>query len=152
MSGYGKRNIFILLIMISVSAFGVPAYGADAAGPPGTSARAPSHYFTATYFHNTFRCPTCRRIEALSAEAIHQNFSTELKNKTLIWRVINLDEPQNKHYIADYQLYTKSLVIAEVKDGKEIRWKNLDKVWNLVRDQKAFEGYVASEIRTWMGN
>jgi hypothetical protein len=86
----------------------------------------------------------------LSADAIRSNFSEALKNGTLVWRVINVDEPGNQHYNKDYQLYTKSLIISEVKDGKEIRWKNLEKVWTFVRDDQKFEQYVTSEIHDWL--
>lgn len=125
-------------------------FGADTAEKDNAAAAVPSHYFTATYFHTTYRCPTCRQIEALSKEAITMNFSDELKSGDLIWRIVNVEEPENKHYNADYQLFTKSLIISEVKNGKEIRWKNLQKVWHYVRDDEAFINYVTSEIKTWM--
>ncbi len=68
----------------------------------------------------------------------------------LIIRVINVDEPENKHYNDDYQLYTKSLIISEMKDGKEERWKNLEKIWVLVRDDEKFDAYVKDEITDWL--
>ena len=141
---FQKRNLPIFLFIFSILAFVVPAFGIDNAENTGTSTVAPSHYFTAKYFHNANRCQTCCRIEPLSAEAIHKHFPKELQNKTLIWRAVDVDEPENQHKTSDYQLYTKSLSISEVKYGKEIRWKNLEKVWNFVRDQKAFKGYVTS--------
>lgn len=126
-----------------------------AAGQPGNAAvkteiPATGHVIVVTYFHNTMRCPTCHKIEDLSNQAIQSGFSKELSSGKLIWRVINVDEPQNEHYNADYQLYTKSLIVSEVKNGKETRWKNLEKIWTLVGDEGQFESYVHDEVADWL--
>ena len=63
---------------------------------------------------------------------------------------INTDLAENKHFIKDYQLYTKSLIIAEFKDGKQVRWKNLAKVWNYLNDRNKFYEYVQSEIKNYL--
>ncbi len=147
-----KRNLKTICICLAfMFACIIPAVSAAEPGQgPAPEIENPSHYFVATYFHNTVRCPTCHKLEELSNEAIENHFSEELKNKTLVWRIINVDHSGNEHYNQDYQLYTKSLIISEVKDGKEIRWKNLEKIWTYVRDEAQFDQYVASEISGWM--
>jgi hypothetical protein len=62
-------------------------------------------------FHSTSRCTTCRTIERYSKEAIDKYFVDELKNGILEFKPVNVDEPENRHYIQDYQLYTRSLVL-----------------------------------------
>jgi len=104
----------------------------------------------AYYFHGNFRCDNCKKIEQYSREAIEKYFAEELKTKTLTFTIINTDLPGNEHYIEDYQLYTRSLVIAEFEDGKQIRWKNLAKVWDYLNDKDAFYEYVKSEIRNYL--
>ncbi len=104
----------------------------------------------AYYFHGTRRCASCRKIEAYSTEAIETGFVDDLKGGSLEWQVINIDEDANKHYIKDYQLYTKSVVLSHVKDGKEVAWKNLDKVWTLLNSKEGFVDYVQTETRTFM--
>lgn len=74
-----------------------------------------------------------------------------MKEGRVVWGLVNLDEPANKHYIDDYQLYTKSLIVSEIRNGKEIRWKNLAKVWELTNDKKAFIDYVQGEVRAYLG-
>ncbi len=86
----------------------------------------------------------------LTEAAIKNTFAKELENGMLVWRAINVEEPENRHYNADYQLFTKSVVLSEEKGGKEIRWKNLEKIWVLVRDEDAFAQYVTSEVKAWM--
>lgn len=98
------------------------------------------------YFHGNFRCPTCYRLEQYSKEAIEVNFKNELASGKLVFNVINTDEKGNEHFVDDYRLYTKSLVISLVKDGKEVKSKNLTKIWGYVGDKQRFYGYVTEEI------
>jgi hypothetical protein len=68
-------NLFIWLIffMFTCNIPIVPA--AETVGGAATETPKPSHYFVATYFHNTMRCPTCHKIENYSAESIQNNFA-----------------------------------------------------------------------------
>ena len=109
-----------------------------------------SKKFVAFYFHGHFRCTNCKKIEQYSREAIEKYFTEELKSKRLVLNIINTDLAENKHYIKDYQLYTKSLIIAEFKEGKQVRWKNLAKVWNYLNDRDKFYEYVQSEIKKYL--
>lgn len=56
----------------------------------------------------------------------------------------------NEHFVNDYQLYTKSLILSLVKDGKEVKSKNLDKIWQLARNKQKFIDYVTGEINGFM--
>ena len=109
-----------------------------------------SKKFVAYYFHGDFRCDNCKKIEQFSREAIEKNFADQLKTGELAFQVINMDRPENKHFINDYQLYTSSLVIAECKGATQVRWKNLAEVWNNLDDQEAFHDYVKTEIQKYM--
>jgi hypothetical protein len=101
----------------------------------------------AYYFHGIRRCPSCMKIEAYSQEAVQTGFAEDLKSGKMEWHVINIEEPPNEHYEKDYQLYTKSLILSRVENGKETKWKNLDKVWELLGDKEAFIKYVQDEVR-----
>ncbi len=104
----------------------------------------------AYYFHGTFRCTTCRTIEKYSKEAIEHYFANELKNGTLEFKSLNVEEAENRHYIQDYQLFSRSLVISLVKQDKEVTWKNLTDVWKLVRDKDKFFQYVKDEAEKFL--
>ncbi len=60
---------------------------------------------------------------------------------------MNVDEPADKHYVDDFQLYTRSLVVFDARDPK--RYKVLEKVWELVGDKPAFQKYVEQELRAF---
>ena len=114
------------------------------------SAQSPSHKVVAYYFHTNTRCDTCIKIEAYSHEAIEEGFKTELKNGTLELRVVNYEEPANRHYIKDYKLVSKSLILVNLVDGKQTDWTNLKLVWTLVKSKEAFLNYVRGEVKDYL--
>ena len=106
----------------------------------------PANRVIAYYFHGNFRCVNCRNIEQFSKEAVEKYFKDELTSGKVIFEVINVEEKGNEHFVGDYQLYTRSLVLSLIKNGKEIKSKNLTKVWEYLRDKPKFHQYVKEEI------
>ncbi len=123
------------------------AKAARAKSRPNVSGRTVVAY----YFHGNFRCQTCRKIEAFSRDAVQSGFPEELKAGRVEWRVINVEQTGNEHFVRDYQLFSKSLVLVEKEGSKQTRWKNLQKVWTLVGNKEAFTKYVQDEIRGFLG-
>ena len=149
-----KTSVFICLMVFGFifSLQGAVAQepSENAAENAATEIQPASRHLVVTYFHTTFRCPTCHKIEELSTDAVKFNFGDESKSGKVVWRVINVEEPENKHFVDDYQLYSKHLIVSEMKDGKEARWKDLKDVWTHVRDDEKFESYVKTEISDWL--
>jgi hypothetical protein len=77
-------------------------------------------------------------------------FADALKRGSMVWRMVNVDQPANQHFIKDYELYTKSVVLVKMRDGKQAAWKNLDRVWELLNDQAAFQKYVTDEVKQFV--
>jgi hypothetical protein len=102
------------------------------------------------YFHGKYRCHTCKRIEQFTKEAVRDFFKDEIETGLIVLKVINVDEKENSHFSNDYQLFTRSVVVSQMVNGKEERWKNLQRVWELVRDEKAFKEYIRSEIKAYL--
>lgn len=109
-----------------------------------------SAVYIATYFFTSVRCPSCLSIEKLTSETIQAEFARELGSGVLKWRTVNVERAGNFHYVKDYNLYTKSVIISQVVDGKEVRWKNLVKVWELLRNEGKFKKYVKDEVTSFM--
>jgi len=104
----------------------------------------------AYYFHGTFRCYTCRTMEQYSKEAIEANFKDALASGKLEFKVVNTEESGNEHYVNDYKLYTKSLVLSLIKDGKEVKSKNLTKIWECAGNKQRFFDYVSEEVNNFL--
>jgi hypothetical protein len=116
--------------------------------PPSTQATPKAATQTVVYyFHGTNRCHTCRTIEAYADESVKAAFGPELASGQLLWQPLDVDEAANEHFVKDYQLYTRSLVVVDGSNPK--RFKNLDKVWQLVGDKPAFLKYVQDEVRAF---
>lgn len=160
-----------LLVMLVLMVFGLGVYGFSQADKPVAEEKGKAdtsevthdtmspdadstqaHKIVAYYFHGNVRCVSCKKIEAYTDEAIHTGFAGDLENGRLEWHVINIDEPGNKHFIEDYQLYTKSVILSDVTDGTEVRWKNLDKVWKLLGDKEEFVAYIGEEVKGYLGS
>lgn len=109
----------------------------------------PNH-ISVYYFHGSMRCPTCYKLEQYSKEAVESNFKDDISSGKLELKVVNIDEKANKHFVNDYQLYTKSLIISLVKDGKEVKSKNLTKIWEYVGNKQKFFEYVKGEINNFL--
>jgi hypothetical protein len=92
------------------------------------------------------------KLEAYSAEAIRTGFVDALRQGRLEWRVVNVDEPANKHFVDDYKLYTKALVVVKLRDGRGVEWKNLEKIWDLVGEKDEFIKYVQEEVSAFVGD
>ena len=103
------------------------------------------------YFHGTARCVTCKKFEAYSNEVINNVFAKELSSGQLKWQIVNVDEPVNKHFVNDYELFSKSIVVVNLQDGKEVEWKNLDQIWKLVSNKETFTNYIKQEIKAYLG-
>lgn len=103
------------------------------------------------YFHGSRRCKTCRAIEAYTSEALQSGFTDAMKNGRLVWRVINVDEPNNEHFIQDFQLSSSGVVLVRFENGKSKEWKNLNRVWQIIHgDKNVFFDYIQTETRAYL--
>lgn len=104
-----------------------------------------THTVVAYYFYGNIRCQTCRKLEAYTAESITTSFTNELSTGLLEWKTTNVDDTENEHFIEDYQLTSRAVVLVRVVGGKETEWKNLKRIWDLVPDKAAFQKYITDE-------
>ena len=105
-----------------------------------------------TYFSSDVRCATCVRIERLTQEAVTRNFAPELASGRVVLQTINLDGPGNEHFVQDYQLISKTVIVSDQANGQEMKWENLQEVWSKQKDAQAFEAYVVDAVRRHLGD
>jgi hypothetical protein len=108
------------------------------------------HKVIAYYFHTNTRCSTCTKIEQFSKEAIEAGFPGELKDGTLEMRIVNYEQPENRHFMDDYELVTRSLILVNLVNGKQTKWTNLKQVWQLTGHKDDFLNYVQKEVREYL--
>ena len=98
------------------------------------------------YFHGHVRCVNCINFEHFTDELLKKDFSEDLANGRIEWKVINVDIPGNAHYVDEYKLFTKSLILVPHK-GKNNSFKNLTDIWKYAGDKAKFQSYVKAEIQ-----
>lgn len=142
-----KKHLSISFLLTAIVMTGGFFFGPGAASAEKSSSGGSVAVY---YFHGTFRCPTCNKMEQYAREVIENDFKDALTSGKLEFKSVNIEDKENGHYVTDYQLYTKALILSFVKDGKEVRSKNLDKIWQFVRSKERYENYVREEIAAFL--
>lgn len=98
------------------------------------------------YFHGNIRCQTCNTFEKLTRDTLHSYFADQLAGGDVQLKIINKDLPENEHFVADFQLTSNSVVVQ-----KGEQYKNLEEIWELVRQSDAaFKSFLAQEIQAML--
>jgi hypothetical protein len=155
-----SRSIWLVIVIVLAISVALMVQAQQAPAPEATGdavaqtvkpdSAATADVFIASYFHGNVRCATCFKLETYSAEAMQTGFAKELKDSSLVWRLVNWDQDENKHFVDDYKLFTKAVILSRVRDGKEIAWANLDSIWTLVGDKERFIKYVQDQTCAFM--
>lgn len=141
------KSPITLGMLLGVLALSVLPSAATAGAPAHVTKNSGNTRFVVYYFHGKLRCPTCLKIEQLSARTVNEAFEEQMERGELQWKVVDIDGPEHKHFSADFDLSSPTLVVARY-EGTEMReFRKLDKVWELVEgDEQKFEIYVFGEI------
>tara|TARA_R110002049_G_scaffold234002_1_gene407303 strand:+ start:4651 stop:5145 length:495 start_codon:yes stop_codon:yes gene_type:complete len=115
---------------------------ATATTPVGLNAKLAGSQFSAVYFHAPHRCPTCRKIEGFSYKAL----TPEIEAGKLAWQIADYTSGDNASIVDQFEVFTSTVVLVEVQDGKVVRWKNLEEVWNHTSDQEEFTAFIIQAL------
>lgn len=100
------------------------------------------------YFHGKQRCITCMAIEKNTKEAIETQFAEEMKNGSVVFKTIDISQPENEKIAEKYEVTWSSLFISKWKDGKEV-YDNLTEYAfaNARKNPEAFKSNIADKVR-----
>ncbi|MDR0310846.1 MAG: hypothetical protein LBJ21_04600 [Acidobacteriota bacterium] len=84
-------------------------------------------------------------------ETVVDRFADDLKNKQVVLRYGNLDDPKDDGYAIAKRLNINSptLVLFQINDGKAVKAKPADKMWTLAAEEVKFKDYVEQEIKSY---
>ena len=88
------------------------------------------------YFTFGKRCPTCRRMEQWARDV------------AIEMGIAFVQKEADAEQVNFYGLTTKSLILRDVRGGKE--WENLSRIWELNQDETAYKQYVREQISTYI--
>lgn len=100
------------------------------------------------YFHGRQRCATCMAIEQRTRETLKEQFADEMENGTIVFRVIDLSQPENEALADKYEVTWSSLFVCRWKAGRETP-ENLTEFafGNARKAPEAFKTGLAARIR-----
>lgn len=111
----------------------------------------PVRRVAAYYFHTTIRCSTCLLIEERSGRVFADAFAGEIADGLLRWQPVNVQAPENRHYLTDLRVRPKSLTLVEYYDEVPTERKELPGVWRLVHGEpEEFRRYLVKETRSFL--
>ena len=146
------RTFTITLSTTALLLFGsmVPVQGIPY-GPPSIYADPlPQEGVVVYQFHRRFRCEECFKLEKMIGVTLENHFPKELKSGSLIFKVVNLDVEENKHYETDYDFFYNTVIIVDRKNGRNVQYKNIEEIWQMTDDEQAVINLITSTIRPYL--
>ncbi len=104
-------SIFLLLVMIS---------GISTIQAQNKTAATGKAKVVVYYFHGTNRCATCMAIEDNTKKTLQTYFDKELKNGTIKFQVVDVDEKANEKLAEKYEASGSALFVTKLDKGKEV--------------------------------
>jgi len=106
----------------------------------------PTERIDILYFHATIRCDGCLSIENHIKNTIYSDFENQLADSSMTLSSLDFLQPCNEHFQDDYKFDQQTLILSKKVDGKEVKWKNLDKIWEYSANYEKFRNYLKKEI------
>jgi hypothetical protein len=103
------------------------------------------------YFHTTSRCSSCLRIEAWTKECLEGAYASDLAEGRLVWRPTNIDADGNQHFVKDFKLAAKTVVVCNYRNGRVADYADLIDVWTLLNDKEQFYQLVGAKVKEYLG-
>ncbi len=136
----------VLLAFVAISLISLALGRSQKPAAPANLHAAPQ--LVAFYFHGNKRCVSCNEIERLTRAA----WATEIEAGTLAFRPTNVDQAGDAHFVTDFQLTMRTVVLAEEAGGRILRFQRLDSCWELFKDPVAFTSYLRTNLQSFRSN
>lgn len=145
------RNLLLAFVLIS-SGFAVGrevglSKADTRAKPTANSPHERADTVVVYYMHRTFRCVTCNRIEKMAQDVVQREFAEQLSRKTVQWKQVNFEV--NEDLARRYNVASSSVVVVQLRDGREVAHQTLDEVWTLVNKPAEFATYIGDAVRQY---
>jgi hypothetical protein len=136
-----RAMILMLLVALLTTNHGL----ADTPDVPDSPARVAVYYF-----HGHFRCQTCMKIEDLAHYCVTETLASDIDSGELAWLAANYEKKEYAHFAEAFKIEGPCLIIALYSGENLQKWTNLEKVWDLTEDSKAFDAYVIGAAQEYL--
>lgn len=103
----------------SPSGCGEEAVNVNSSTSPEVQADVKDNCVEVLCFHGKKRCATCIAIENNAKEALESNFSVQIKDGSVVFRVIDISLKENEAIAEKYEVTWSALMIVRHKAGEE---------------------------------
>ncbi len=80
-----------------------------------------------------------------------EKFAKELNEGKVEIKTINVEEPENQHFIEDFKLVIRCVVVEKVVGNKSQELTKLEKVWDYIHGNKEdFFRYIQENVQKYL--
>lgn len=97
-------------------------------------------------FHGTRQCETCKDMKANTRATLEKYFAQELKDSTIIFSIVDVDDAANAEIAEKYEATGTALMINKVRNGKDsiVDWS--DFAFEKASDESVFVPELKTKI------
>ena len=110
------------------------------------SGSASGNHVLVYYMYPAIRCVTCNKIEKAARDIVHEDYAQAVKAGRLKWHEVNISEDDK--LAGRYNVASSMVVIVRLKDGLEVGFERLEKVWPLAEKPAELTAYIRKAIRS----
>ena len=92
----------------------------------------------------------CDDLERLTLEALEGPLSGDVASRILSFRKVSLEEPGNEGAIDRYGLFGTTLVVTLNREGREVRFRNLEEAYKLADRPEAFRDFLLQALAPFL--
>lgn len=88
--------------------------------PEPVSPESEKSFVTVYDFHMKHRCKTCINIEKSTKKVINEQFSKEVEQQLVFFKVVDAEDPKNEKLVEEFGAYGTTLAICKTQNGKRV--------------------------------
>ena len=101
------------------------------------------------YFHPRFRCLSCNNVEKFAKEVAENEFEQEMEEGKLVFRSLDIDDPENKDLVEELGVTGSSLYVVATDGGKREHQAITD-VWLHWNDSARSKEIITAELNRYI--
>jgi hypothetical protein len=144
-----NKGFFVIPVLLLLLALAVLAGGCTTpvttSGNPWNTASASVEKVEVYHFHRTQQCYSCKTVGAYAEETVNTYFAPELASGKVVFGHINIEQPENKALVEQYNPTGPSLWIGVYDKGGFHKEENVN-VWYKIGNKDEYLAYLKGAI------
>jgi len=142
-----RLMVFLSTLLLATLLVPVPGPAlADSILPDGCLGNLNDNQVVVYYFHRKFRCQSCEVLESTLLSTIKITYADHFGAGRLAMCIINVDDPENRFYLEQFEILGNSIVIVQKKEGNVLKYKNIESIWEVSEDRDAITNLLQTEV------